>query len=87
MTGACESTCESMPFFKDFVMESGMFSDIANRVYQDVQAQQKRGNVKAGIPEGASEELERALQTLFLSKRRVVWEDVIKVYDSVEGMK
>lgn len=64
-----------------------MFSDIANRVYQDVQAQQKRGNVKAGIPEGASEELERALQTLFLSKRRVVWEDVIKVYDSVEGMK
>lgn len=62
-----------------------MFSDIANRVYQDVQAQQKRGNAKAGIPEGASKELERALQTLFLSKRRVVWEDVIKVYDSVAG--
>lgn len=57
-----------------------MFSDIANRVYQDVQSRQKGGDSKAGIPEGASKELSVALRKLFLSNNKIKWEDVLEVY-------
>ena len=61
-----------------------MFEDIANKVYEDVQHQQRKGNTKAGVPEGASEELASSLRRLFLSNKKVKWKDVLEVYGESE---
>ena len=82
-----DGDCLGSPLFiylPRLVKGMNTFNDIADKVYQDVQAQQKRGNRKAGIPEGASRELNKKLRELFISDKRVKWEDVLQVYKETE---
>lgn len=52
---------------------------IQERLYQDVIHARRNGNVKAGIPEGASEYLEKELSRVL--ERGGSWADIRNVYE------
>lgn len=55
---------------------------IITKTYRDIQRMHQMSNkeCKAGIPEGASRQLERELKMLFMGRKSVSAEDVQKIY-------
>lgn len=58
---------------------------IITKTYRDIQRmhQMSSKECKAGIPEGASRQLERDLKMLFMSRKSVSAEDIQKLYRGV----
>lgn len=55
---------------------------VITQMYRDIQRlhQMSSKECKAGIPEGASRQLERDLKMLFMSRKSVSVEDIQKIY-------